>query len=142
MKSRYPLQKILGGFGLVAVLSLYPKTTLAADNSLIFIGKDSENYKYYLDKDWLKAEDNGLIDFVYTVRLPEPDANGVLFIDGQAKGHCATSRMGLVSVQLYNVNDRLMGEKRLDALDFDIVQPGSMNQLVLDAACRILKTAN
>jgi hypothetical protein len=114
----------------------------AADNNLIFVTRDLRGFKYYLNRGWLKAEKYGFIDFVYTMRLPEPDSEGILFIDAHVKGHCETSRLGIMSVQLYNVNDRLVSEKKLDTVDFDIVQPGSTNQVMLDAACRILKTAN
>ncbi|UBF26409.1 hypothetical protein K9N68_33755 [Kovacikia minuta CCNUW1] len=135
-------KKIFSGLALGVLLGCYSTPVSAADNNLIFVGKDSENHRYYLNRNWLKAEENGFVDFVYTMRLPEPDSNGILFIDAHVKGHCATSRLGITSVQLYNVNDKLVSEKKLDTLVFDIVQPGSMNQLLLDATCRILNTAN
>lgn len=139
MKFRYTLQLALSGVALGGLLSFSSTPVSAADDKLIFVTKDSRDYKYYLDRGWLKAEEHGFVDFVYTVRLPEPDADGILFIDAHVKGHCETSRVGIISIQLYNVNDKKVGEKRLETLDFDIVKPGSPNQLLLDATCRILK---
>ena len=75
------------------------------------------------------------------MRLAEPSSDGILFVDGHLKGHCATSRVGMISIQLYNVNDQLVNEKKFDVLEIDIVERGSVNELLLDAACRILKTA-
>jgi hypothetical protein len=110
----------------------------AKADDLIFVAKDLNDSKYYLNEKWLKPAGHGFVDFVYTVRLAKPDSNGVLFIDAHVKGHCASSRLGIELIQIYNVNDRLVGEQRLETLDFDIVKPGSMQYLVLDAACRIL----
>lgn len=111
----------------------------ATDSNLIFVTKDAQNAEYSLDRHWLSSKSNGFIDFVFTKRLPEPDSNGILFIDVHATGHCPTSRLGIMNVQIYNVNDRLVAEKSLDTLDFDVVKPESINFLMLDAACRILK---
>lgn len=131
------LKQVATGFIGLTICGLCLPSPARADN-LIFVAKDSKDSKYYLNESWLKPMDHGFIDFVYTVRLSKPDTNGILFIDAHVKGHCASSRLGIESMQLYNVNDRLVGEHKLETLDFDIVQPGSMQYLVLDAACRVL----
>ena len=131
------LKQVFTGITILIVSGVYQISPVKAGD-LIFVFEDANKVKYYLNEDWLKATGHGFVDFVYTVRLPKPDKNGILFIDANVKGHCATLRLGIKSIQLYNVNDNLVGEKQLESLDMDIVEAGSAQYLVLDAACRIL----
>ena len=43
-------------------------------------------------------------------------------------------------MQLYNVCDKLVGEKQFDSLTFDIVKLDTPQHVVLDAACRVINT--
>ena len=139
------LPKFLSGLIILSTIGLgfaLSAPSVSAADKLIFVTKNAKGNKFYLNQNWLKTEKFGYIDFVYSMRLAEPDSDGILFVDGHLKGHCATSRVGMISMQLYNVNGQLVNEKKFDILELDIVERGSVNELLLDAACRILRTAH
>ena len=138
------LPKILSGLMILSTIGLgfaFSGPSVSAADKLIFVTENAEGDRFYLNQNWLKAEKFGYVDFVSTMRLAEPSSDGILFVDSHHKGHCETSRIGMMSIQLYNVNDKLVTEKKFKVLEIDIVDRGSVNELLLDAACRILKTA-
>ncbi len=111
----------------------------AKADHLTYIGADDNNAEYYLNLDTLEQEPSGWIQYSTSMRLNRPSPEGVLYVDFDSKAHCPSSTAGITNIQLYNVNDQLVAQQPQEAT-YDVVQSGSIEELALDAACRILRT--
>jgi hypothetical protein len=139
-KDIFPMNKQLASISIAAFslfLLLLPSPAKSESN-LIYVTNGEDDSKYYLNRKWLKSKGDGIVTFVYTKQLKEPDSDGILFIDITAIGSCKSKRYGMTEIQLYNVNDKMVAQKDID-LKLETAKPESVMDALLDATCRILE---
>jgi hypothetical protein len=132
------LRVTLATIAFFTLASISLSSIARAGDKLISVGKDTKNNEYFLNLDLSKALENGIVDYIYRMRLPKPDEDDVLVVDIHSIGHCKSNRAGMHSIQLYNSQNKLVSEKKFETLDIDEVNPNSPAEVVLKKACETL----